>query len=344
MTQNRKIVLAARPTGIPVESDFQLETETIRPLQEGEVLVRNTVFAIDPATRNFLDDRPGYMDPLPIGGTIRTMILGVVVESRNPSHKAGELIRAFAGWEDYSIIDNQNITIERLTTHPGVPLTAYMGALGWSGITAYVGLHELGVIDAGQTVVISAAAGAVGGVAGQIARLRGCRTVGIVGSPAKADIITGELGYDAAVNYRDCGDLAAALQAALPGGADIYYDNVGGEILDTMLPLMKDFGRIVICGMVADYNAGGESYPIRNLWQILVKRATMRGFLAYEYPEMLKQAEHDLAKWIVSGALKPMENVTTGLENTPAAFIRLMSGKTVGKTIVRLTDDVDMIG
>lgn len=223
---------------------------------------------------------------------------------------------------------------------PAVPLTAYMGALGWSGITAYIGLKKIGEMKAGDTVVMSAAAGAVGSVGGQIAKLSGCRAIGIVGSQSKADLVTGTFGMDVAVNYRDSKDLAADIKAACGDGADLYFDNVGGEVLDTMLPLMNAFGRIVVCGMVANYNNWDDPYRVANLWQVLVHRLTMRGFLAYEHLDMLAEAQEQLGNWVKSGQLVALENVTTGIENTPSAFINLMSGTTTGKTIVRLNENV----
>lgn len=336
---NRKIILASRPVGMPKPENFKLIEAPIRELAEGEVLLENQVFAIDPAIRGMLDDRAGYMEPVAIGGLIPTMVLGRVIKSRNSAFREGDYGRGFVGWEEYSILNPANIAMENLKVDPAIPPTAYMGALGWSGITAYVGLHKIGEMTSGETVVLSAAAGAVGSVAGQIAKLRGNRVVGIVGSAAKARLITA-LGMDMAVNYRDTADLSGALREACPDGAHLYFDNVGGKTLDSMLPLMADFGRIVVCGMIANYNNADDPYPIRNLWQVLVRRIMMRGFLAYEHPELLAESEQTLAGWIRSGQLKPLENVTTGLENTPGAFIRLMAGETSGKTVVRLSERI----
>jgi NADPH-dependent curcumin reductase CurA len=337
---NRRIVLASRPTGIPAPENFTLVEEPVRELKDGEVLLENLVFAIDPATRGMLDDRESYLPAVALGGVIPTMVLGRIVQSLNPNFKEGDLGRGYAGWEDYAILDPGNFAIENVKADPRVPLTTYMGALGWSGFTAFIGLKRIGEMTSGETVVMSAAAGAVGSVGSQIAKLYGNRVVGIVGSAEKARIVTQELGCDAAVNYRETGDLSADVRAACGGAADIYFDNVGGKTLETMLPLMRDHGRVVICGMVSDYNRADAPYPVRTLWQVLVHRVTMRGFLAYEYPEVIAEAEDALTGWIVSGRLKPLENVTTGLQNAPAAFIRLMSGKTVGKTVVRLNEGV----
>ena len=338
---NRQIVLASRPHGVPVPENFRLVEGQVRELEEGEILIQNEVFAIDPAVRGMLDDRDdSYLPATPIGGVIPTMVLGRVIQSRNAGFKEGDYGRGFVGWEEYSILNPGNFAIENVHIDPSVPLTAYMGALGWSGITAYVGLKRIGEMRAGDTVVMSAAAGAVGSVGCQVAKLSGCRSVGIVGSKDKAELVTGTFGIDAAIDYRAEPDLDAAIKAACPDGAHVYFDNVGGLILDTMLPNMAAFGRIVTCGMMANYNNHDEPYPIRNLWQVLVNRITMRGFLAYEHLDMLEEAEAQLGAWIRSGALIAQENVTTGIENAPTAFINLMSGVTTGKTVVRLNEGV----
>lgn len=343
--KTRRILLDSRPSGVPVSDNFKLVESEIAPLKDGEVLTENMVFAIDPAVRNMLDEaEDSYLPAVPLGGLIPTMVLGRVLESRNPAFKPGDYARGFIGWEEHSIIAADNFAMENVHIDPTVPLTAYMGALGWSGITAYVGLERIGEMKEGNTVVISASAGAVGSVAGQIARLRGCRAVGIASTDKIADV-TGLLGYHAGIDYKgkSQAELAAAIREACGGGADVYFDNVGGEILDTMMPLMNAFGRIVVCGMVADYNAGQDVYRFGNLWQVLVNRITMRGFLAYEHLDMLEEAEATLSGWVKSGQLKATENVTTGIENTPDAFIRLMSGQTKGKTVVRLRGDISTL-
>jgi len=334
--RGRAITLAARPEGMPVPQDFALRELPVRPLRDGEILLRNRLFTIDPASRNFMDDRPGYRAPLPLGGVMRATVIGEVLQSRNDRYAVGDLVRAYAGWEEFSVVDDDNITIERLDPHPDIPLASYLGALGWSGITAYVGLHHIAGIGPGETVVVSAGAGAVGSVVGQIARLRGCRAVGVVGTSAKARLAADAFGYDAVIARREVPDLATALALALPDGADIYFDNVGGETLDAMLPLMRESGRIPVCGMVAIYNERGEGVPIRNLWQVLVKRLTMRGFLGYEHKARRAEAQRQLETWVLDGALTPVENVAEGLEQAPAAFVRMLSGDTVGKTLVSL--------
>lgn len=337
---NRKIVLARRPpSGVPALDTFRLIEEPVRELADGEVLLENQVIAIDPAIRGMLDDRKSYLPCVPLGGLIPAMVVGRVVRSRNPDFKEGSIGRGFIGWEEYSILVPGNIAMENLKVDPRVALTTYVGALGWSGLTAYIGLHKIGEMKSGQTVVMSAAAGAVGSVGCQIAKLRGNSVIGIVGSTDKEAVLK-KLGIGATINYKDTPDLGAAVLEACPSGADLYFDNVGGKTLDSMLPAMRDFGRIVVCGMIANYNNADDQYPVRNLWQVLVHRLTMKGFLGYEHADMLAEAEEALTHWITSGAMTPLENITTGLENAPNAFVRLMSGETIGKTVVRINDRV----
>lgn len=340
---NRRIVLESRPTGVPSRDNFRIEEAELPEIGEGQVLLENRVFAIDPAVRGMLDDVKSYMPPVQIGGLIPTMVLGRVVQSRNPDFREGDYGRAFIGWETHSVISPGSVGFENVRVAEDLPLTAYMGACGWSGITAYVGLKRYGEMREGDEVLMSAAAGAVGSVGGQIARLSGCRVVGTVGSDEKARHITEDLGMHGAINYRGCDDLDAEIARAFPDGIDLYFDNVGGVTLDTVLPRMKAFGRIPVCGMIANYNHQTEPYALRNMWQVLVNRITMRGFLAYEAADMIHEAEDALTGWVRSGDLIATENVATGLEATPDAFIRLMSGETTGKTLVRLDDSVSTL-
>ncbi|MDR7102510.1 NADP-dependent oxidoreductase [Croceicoccus sp. BE223] len=333
--KNRRIVLASRPTNVPVAANFCSEEVDIPELGEGEVLIENLVYAIDPAIRGMMDDVKSYMPPIPIGGLIPAMALGRVIKSRNPGFREGDYGRAFLGWESHSILKPDTVGFENVRVSSDLPLTPYMGAIGWSGITAYVGLKKYGEMRDGDEVLVSAAAGAVGSVAGQIARLSGNRVVGTVGSPDKVRTIIDELGFQGAIDYRNCDDLGAEIDRHFPNGIDLYFENVGGATLDAVLPRMKAFGRIPVCGMIANYNNQTEQYPIRNLWQVLVNRITMRGFLAYEAMDMLHEAEDALGDWVRHGKLVATENVSTGLESAPDAFIRLMSGQTQGKTLVR---------
>ncbi|CAN5437511.1 NADP-dependent oxidoreductase [soil metagenome] len=335
MADNRRIILARRPSGAPVPADFALDSIPRPTVNAGQMLVRNRVFAIDAAIRGFLDDRPSYLPPVALGETVRGMAMGEVVKSNIPGFAPGDIVRALAGWEDYSLLGPDALGLEKCAIADRAHISLHMGTLGPSGLTAYVGLFAIGAIKRGDTVAISAAAGAVGNVAGQIARLSGCRTIAITGSPEKVALCR-ELGFDAVIDHAAPGDLDAKLAQAAPSGIDVYFDNVGGQILDAVLLHLAENARVVICGMIANYNHADEQYPIRNLWQLLVKRATMRGFLTYDHPEFLEEAQARIGAWVASGDLRPLENVSHGLEAAPQALMRLMRGATTGKTVVCL--------
>lgn len=330
-----RIVLARRPIGAAVPADFRTERVPVPVPAEGEVLIANRLLAMDPAIRGFLDDRPSYLPPVAIGETIRGMVLGEVIVSRNPTLPEGSLVRALAGWAERSLLGPDALGLEKVELVPGVAFDSYMGALGPSGLTAWVGLHEIGRIAAGETVLVSAAAGAVGSVVCQIAKLRGCRVVGLAGSAEKCEGLR-TLGVDVAIDYRTTPDLGAAIRAAAPDGIDIYFDNVGGATLETALPLMREKGRVVVCGMIGDYDTQDDPYPVRTLWQLVVKRLTMRGFLTYDHADRLDEASRDLREWVSDGRLRPIESVYRGIEQAPQAFIDMMSGRTTGKALVRL--------
>lgn len=330
----QRIVLARRPVGLPQPDDFRKETSRLPEPRDGQIVVANRILSMDPAIRGFLDERESYMPPVALGETVRGMTLGQVVRSRSAEFREGDFVRGMAGWEEFSVI-GEAMGLEKVLPAPGIPLEYYMGALGPCGLTAWIGLHEIGRIARGDTVLISAAAGAVGSVAGQIARLQGCRVIGLAGTAQKVARLR-ELGFDAAINYRAVANLADAISSASNGGVDVYFDNVGGATLEAILPLMKQHGRIVACGMVSDYNDQDHAYGVRTLWQIVVKRLSMRGFLVYDHAERIPEAQSQLSDWVSSGALTVLDNIRDGLESAPAAFIDLMSGRTIGKTLVRL--------
>jgi len=337
---SRRIILGERPVGEPRPGDFRFVSAEVPELRSGQFLIANLILSMDPAIRGFLDDRESYLPPVAIGEAVRGMTLGRVIESENPAFPVGAIVRALAAWEELSVLSADALGLEMVAPASGVPLECYMGMLGASGLTAWIGLHEIGRISPGQTVVISAAAGAVGNIAGQIAALHGCRVVGLVGSAAKAARIRA-IGFHDAIEYRNHPDLGAAIRAACPGGVDVYFDNVGGATLEAMLPEMRVHGSVVVCGMVSDYNHQEAPYPVRTLWQLVVKRLTMRGFLTYEHADRIPFAQSQLDRWVQTGALRSLDNIHVGIESTPAAFIALMNGSTVGKTLVRLIDHAD---
>jgi NADPH-dependent curcumin reductase CurA len=331
----RQIVLARRPQGAPVPGDFALVEAPMPEPGPGEMLIRMRVGSVDPAIRGFLDDRPSYIAPVAIGAPIAGMSLGEVVASHNAEWPVGTLVRAFATWSDHYILAGDAWGLEAVTPQPGVPLEHYMGTLGPVGLTAWVGLFEIGKARRGETVLVNAAAGATGSTVVQIAKAAGATVIGIAGGPDKAQLVR-DLGADFAIDYRAEPDLAAAIRAAAPDGIDVFFDNVGGEMLDAVLPLMRLHGRIALCGMVAQYNDADHPHGMLNLWQLVVNRVSIRGFITFDHPEVLKQAQAELDGWAADGQLKPLANIRDGFEKLPEAFIALMAGQTVGKTLVRI--------
>lgn len=335
MGKVKQILLARRPEGIPKPDDFEL-AETEMPVPgKGEFLVAMRVGSVDPAIRGFLDDRPSYIEPVALGAPIKGMSLGEVIASNHADYPVGTFVRAFAHWSDHYVLSGDAWGLEKVHPQPGVELHHYMGALGPVGLTAWVGLFAVGEAEPGETVVVSAAAGATGSTAGQIARARGCRVIGIVGSPEKAQVIR-DLGFDAAIDYRATPDIAAEIAKAAPEGVDVYFDNVGGEMLEAILPLMRLHGRIAVCGMIGQYNDADHPYGVKTLWQLVVNRIRMQGFITFDYPEVLGQAQAELDGWVAEGKLRPLANLRDGFEKLPEAFIDLMGGRTIGKTLVRI--------
>lgn len=333
MTQIRQILLARRPVGIPVAEDFTLASAPMPVPGPGEMLVRMRVGSVDPAIRGFLDDRPSYLPPVALGAPVNGMSLGEVVQSHHPGYPVGTLIRVFATWSDHFVVSGDALGLDIVRPRPGVDLHHYMGALGPVGLTAWVGLFAVGEARPGETVLVSAAAGATGSTVVQIARARGCRVIALVGNAAKAERVR-SLGADAVIDYRATPDIAQQIGTAAPEGIDVYFDNVGGETLEAVLPLMRPHGRIAVCGMISQYNDADNPPGVRTLWQLVVNRLKMQGFLTYDYPGHLEQAQAELDGWAASGQLQPLANVRTGFDQLPAAFIDLMSGRTMGKTVV----------
>ncbi|MGE3747031.1 MAG: zinc-binding dehydrogenase [Sphingomonadaceae bacterium] len=279
MPVNRQVVLASRPNGEPVPSNFRLQNGVMPQPKEGEMLVRVRAISMEPAIRGWLDDNDkNYFEPLPIGAVMRAPSMGQVIQSNLPGFVPGDYVRGLMGWEDYTIADKDTILLQKLDVAEDMPITYYVGALGGSGLTSIVGLDVIGRIKPGETVMISAAVGAVGHVAAQYAKHKGCRVVGIVGSASKAEVALDRIGYDAVVNYREATDLEQAIREACPEGVDVYYDNVGGPTLDAMLNNMKTFGRIICCGMVSSYNCSDNPPPLYNMWQVVARELEMKGF------------------------------------------------------------------
>jgi NADPH-dependent curcumin reductase CurA len=327
---NLQVLLESRPRGWPSEDNFRFVESAMPPIGDGQVLVKGLYLSLDPYMRGRMNDAPSYVKPVELGAVMCGEVAGEVVESRHPKFTVGDRVAGDLGWQQYAICDGKGL--RRLA--PVSPLTAQLSVCGMTGITAYVGLLDLGRPEPGQTVVVSAAAGAVGGVVGQIARLKGCRAVGIAGGPDKCRYVVEQLGFDACLDYK-AGNLREQLKAAAPQGVDVYFDNVGGEILDTVLAQMNTFGRIPVCGLISQYNAT-EAYGLQGFRHILVRRLCVRGFIVSDHKDRYATARADLAQWLAEGSLRHYETVAEGLCAAPAAFIGMLRGANLGKQLVRL--------
>ena len=333
---NAQIRLAARPVGLPKASDWDYVEEPAPQPQDGQVLVQVEYISLDPAMRGWMNDARSYVPPVQIGEVMRAGGVGHVVESRDPDYKAGDQVFGTFGVQRYAVSDGAGLT----AVDTGIaPAPAHLGVLGIGGLTAYFGLLDIGRPVPGQTVVVSGAAGAVGSVVGQIARIKGCRVIGIAGGSAKCAWVVDELGFDAAIDYKR-GDLRAELRRHAPDGVDVYFDNVGGETLDEVLRLLARGARVVICGAISQYNAREAPRGPSNYMQLLVERASMTGFLVFDYAARYPEAIAELAGWLRAGALRSREDIVRGgLENFPEVFLRLFRGENIGKLILQVDED-----
>jgi NADPH-dependent curcumin reductase CurA len=327
--ENKRVVLASRPKGWVTEENFRLETAPLPKPAEGEVLVKNLWLSLDPYMRGRMDDVKSYVKSVDIGEVMVGQTVGEVIESRNEKFKRGDKVLTQLGWQLYGSAKEAS----KVQEGPA-PLSYYLGCLGMPGMTAYFGLKEIGQPKAGETVVVSAASGAVGSVVGQLAKSWGCRAVGIAGGAEKCGYVTRELGFDACVDYK-AGNLHRDLKEACPKGADVYFDNVGGVTLDTMLRLMNVHSRIIVCGLISEYNAT-EPYGYRNLRSVLVNRIRMQGMIVFDWRERYGEALRHLLKMYQQGNMRYRESIVEGLENAPRGLIALLKGGNFGKQLVKL--------
>ena len=333
---NRQMRLAAHPKGEVRESDFALHESTIPQPAEGEVLVKILYLSVDPAMRVWITGRRTYVDGVQVGEIMPGSAVAQVIESRKEGFEPGELVVGVFGWQEYATSNGQGLM--RMTKiPPGVPPTAALGSLGINGLTAYFGLLDVGRPEPGQTVVVSGAAGATGGVAGQIARIKGCRVVGIAGGSGKCQWLTDEARFDAAIDYKS-EDLGAGLKELCPGGIDVFFDNVGGEVLEAVLDNLAPRARIALCGAISTYNLGRPQMGPRNYMNLLVARARMEGFVVLDYARQFATALGELAMWKMAGELVDREDVLEGLELAPRALIRLFTGQNQGKQLVKVAE------
>ncbi len=335
-TVNRQILLAARPVGAIKATDFRFEEGSVPQPGDNEVLVRNLYLSLDPAMRGWMTDRKSYMPPVPLNSPMRGATISKVIASNDPDFAPGDLVRGLGGWQDYALVKKED-RLMKIPEGLPVPLTKHLGVLGITGLTAYFGLLDLGEPKEGDTVVVSTAAGAVGSIVGQIAKIKGCRVVGLTGSDEKCAWIRDELGYDVAINYKT-ENIAEALASACPDGIDVYFDNVGGEILNTCLGLINFKGRVVICGAITQYNTTEMPPGPSNYLNLLIRSARMEGFIVSNYLDRAMEGGMQLAQWLGEGKLKSREDVVDGLENAPQAILRLFDGSNQGKLIVKIAD------
>lgn len=334
---NRRITLARHPQGLPAEQDFQLEMQPVPAPGKGQVLLRTLYLSLDPYMRNLMEPTgPGYAPPVPLGAPMVGGTVSRVVASLHPGFQAGELVLAHAGWQDYAVSDGADLLPLGDMTQPSWAL----GGLGMPGFTAYVGLLDIGQPAPGETVVVAAATGAVGAVVGQLAKLKGARVVGIAGGADKCRYAVAELGFDACIN-RQAADFAEQLAQACPNGIDVYFENVGGAVFNTVLPLLNVAARVPVCGFIAHYNdaapAPGPDRLPQLVATLLQKRIRMQGFIILDhYATRFDDFRRDMGQWVADGRVKLREDVVDGLENAPAAFKGLLEGKNFGKLVVRV--------
>jgi len=329
--KNRQVLLASRPAGNVVPENFRIAEADVPKPGPGEVLVRNEWLSLDPYMRGRMSDAKSYVKPVEVGGLMVGQTVGEVVESNDAALKPGDKVLTSLGWQLYGVAKARELVKVDASK---VPASYYLGVLGMPGVTAWFGLHEIGQPKAGETVVVTAASGAVGSVAGQLAKSMGCRVVGVAGGKAKCDYVVGELGFDACVDYK-AGNLADDLRVACPKGVDVLFENVGGEILDTLLGQMNVFARIVVCGLIAEYSAT-QPYAYKRMRSVLVNRIRMQGMIVFDWKDRYGEALAGLGKLLGEGKLKYRESIVEGLDNAPQGLIALLAGGNFGKQLVRL--------
>lgn len=336
---NRRILMVQRPKGAPTPSDFRLEETPAPEPAEGEVLLRTLYLSLDPYMRGRMSDAPSYAPPMAVGDVMVGGTVSRVEASRHPDYREGDLVVAYSGWQDYGVSDGAGLT--RLD--PGMSHLSYaLGVLGMPGFTAYMGLLDIGAPQPGETLVVAAATGAVGSVVGQIGKLKGCRVVGVAGGEQKCRYAVDELGFDACIDHR-VPDFPAQLAAACPNGIDVYFENVGGAVLEAVVPLLNPKARVPVCGLIAHYNAenlpeGPDHLPLF-MGAILRKRLKVQGFIIFsDYGHRYDEFITDMAPWVEQGKIKYREDVVEGLENAPEAFIGLLEGRNFGKLVVKVSE------
>ncbi len=331
---NRQVRLKARPVGIPQAEHFEIGETPVPAADRGQIVVRNRFLSVDPAMRGWVNAAANYSRPVGIGEVMRSFAVGEIVESQHPDYRAGDIVTGMFGWQEYALSDGSHVT--RKVTETDLPVSLALGALGLNGVTAYWGLLGVGLPREGDTVLVSTASGSVGSAVGQIAKIKGCRTVGIAGGPAKTKDCLELFGYDAAIDYKAEKTLDAAIEAACPKGVDVYFDNTSGPISDAVLRHLAVRARVVICGTASQPSWDPWPTGPRVERHVLVKRARIEGFLAFDWEDRYQEATTQLAKWIREGKLKYQEDILDGIEQAPGAIAGLYRGDNRGKRLIRL--------
>lgn len=331
---NKQIKLAKRPVGMPDESTWTLETNPIPTPKEGEFLLKQEYISLDPAMRGWMNDVKSYIPPVQIGEVMRAGSIGTIVESKHPEFKVGDVVSGWGGVQQYHVSNGQGYFKVDASL---APMPVYIGTLGMPGMTAYFGILEVGKIKEGDIVLVSGAAGAVGSVVGQIAKIKGCTVIGIAGGPEKCKYLTETLGFDGAIDYKNS-DMKKELRALCPKGVDVYFDNVGGDILDLALTRIRRNARIVICGAISQYNNTTAVKGPSNYMSLLVNRATMQGMVVMDYAADFGKAAMDMGTWMAQGKLKSREDIYVGIENFRETFTRLFTGEKMGKLVLKVSE------
>ena len=331
---NLQWTLANRPEAYPEESDFELIEAEVDDPRHGEILIRTLYLSLDPYMRGRMRDRASYAPGVPIGGVLVGEVVGRVVQSMSDEFESGDIVACNIGWQEYGVVPAH---MARKVDSDAAPISTALGVLGMPGLTAYHGLLQVGRPNPGETVLVSAASGAVGGVVGQIAKMNGCRVIGTVGSDEKADYILDELGFDSAINYKT-EDVSGRLAEMAPDGVDVYFDNVGGPVTDAAIDNLAFGGRVLVCGQISQYNLPEPEMGPRNLWNLITKQARIEGFLVFSFANYHEVARARMTGWVQDGSLKYKEDVVEGLEKAPRAFIGLMNGANFGKLLVKVSD------
>ncbi|MBS2008399.1 MAG: NADP-dependent oxidoreductase [Cyanobacteria bacterium SZAS TMP-1] len=339
---NRQIVLASRPEGEPTDDNFKLIESALPVAGDGEVLLRTIFLSLDPYMRGRMSAAKSYAEPVPIGGVMEGGAVSQVVESHHANFKKGDFVVGSTGWQTHSVAKGE--ALAKVNIDPAVaPLSTAVGVLGMPGMTAYTGLLNIGQPRPGETVVVAAASGAVGAIVGQIAKIKGARAIGIAGGKRKCDYVVNELGFDACIDHRDP-ELAKLLAAACPAGIDVYFENVGGHVSEVVFPMLNNFARVPVCGLIAGYNDSapppGPNMAPALMRLILTRRLTLRGFIVSDFGSQRGEFLKDVSTWIAQGKIKYLEDVVAGLENAPRAFQGLLRGENFGKLVVRVAEPV----